>query len=94
MNKTEVIQGKRLGSIIEQLPEIVNALSRNVGNPTYIEDGDDSRFLHDKPNWYIYHVVKAVRVVSGLRACMVLLQYGHTVEAYVLLRTVGDFVAI
>ena len=47
--------------------------------------------MHDLSNWCVYQVVKSVRVVSGLRSCMILLQYGHAIEASVVLRTVGDF---
>src|SRR5665213_4438401 len=72
---------------------MVNTLSNRVGVPTFIDGGDDSRFLYDAPSWQIYQVLKGVRLVSALRCAMILLQYGHVIEAGVLLRTIDDFIA-
>lgn len=92
MNDSERVLGTKLGNIIEQLPEIVNGLSDRVRKPSYVEDGVDSRFLYESPTWLVYQLLKGVRVVSGLRGVMILLQYGHAVEAASVLRTVGDFI--
>ncbi|HEY1656307.1 MAG TPA: hypothetical protein VGF86_14475 [Candidatus Tumulicola sp.] len=93
MNETESAAAKHLASVTEELPAIVNRLSAKHGKPAFIEDGVDSRFLYEKPTWVTYQLAKAVRLVSAIRAALILLQYGHTVEANALLRIIADSIA-
>jgi hypothetical protein len=93
VNESELIQAKHLAFVTEELPAIVNSLSAKHGKPGFIDDGTDSRFLYENPTWKTYQMLKSIRLVSTLRSIMVLLQYGHSVEANVLLRTAYDFIA-
>lgn len=49
------------------------------------------RWRHAETNERTLVVTKLVRAASGLRAAMLLIDQGHTVEAVALLRTVADF---
>jgi hypothetical protein len=77
------------------LGELERALGLFVesAGPVYLHSEGDNfrrwRFETEEPRQLL--VVKAARVVSGLRALGILLDAGHVIEAGVLIRTVDDF---
>jgi hypothetical protein len=94
MNRFEQYESNQrqvLHRAIAGLPSAISSLEERVGRPAYVEDGDDSRFGYEKPSWQIYQLLKLVRVVSALRAALLLLEEALVIEVAVLLRTIDDF---
>ena len=81
-------------SIIARLPAWVDQFTGVLPAPNKNHlDSGGFRWRHKVENHQTLLVTKAVRIASGLRAAMLLADYGHTVEAATLLRTVADFSA-
>lgn len=93
MTQDDVEAGRRryLLEIVGFLEEVVAHFVNLVGPPTYVKDGELSQWLYTKPSWAIYQTLKMVRVVSGLRAALILLAEGHVTEVGVLIRTIDEF---
>lgn len=67
-------------------------LTVRIGLPLWIPEGNRPRFEYANRTPEVVTVLKAVRVVSGLNAALVLLRAGYTTETGVLFRTIDDFI--
>lgn len=79
-------------TLIEQLDHWVNDLAEPLMPPRVIPEGDDLIRLEFRE--HIPHAVmigKSVRAVSGLRAALLLADFGYVTESAALLRMVSDF---
>ena len=79
--------GPILVEALEALEDGVTMLSVSVGKPIY---AGERGYRYTNRNSRLLQVLKAVRVVSGLRAALHLLDLGHAQEAAALLRSVND----
>lgn len=73
------------------LEDAVHALVRPLDPPAFLADGPP-RFRFASPTSQHIQILKAVRVVSGLHAAVVLVKQGFTQEAGVLFRTINEFI--
>lgn len=87
---------QRLSDIERAIKVLEGALERfttSVGPPMFIPEAGRQRFVYAKRSSILVQVLKAVRVVSGLNALVVLLRAGYAQEMGVILRTIDDFLA-
>lgn len=77
--------------VIGELEGAVRTFETVIGRPIYITEGSGGRFKYPTPSPQVLIVLKGARVVSGLNALAGLLQFGHTDEMGVIIRTVDDF---
>jgi hypothetical protein len=83
-----------LRRIIEMLSMSVRSMETAIPAPILLDEGSPrQRWRYEHPSLLILQVLMLVRVVSGLRACVILLSQGHSVEVGVLYRTIDDFLA-
>jgi hypothetical protein len=76
---------------IELLEEALMHFVNHIGSPDFIDDPDAPRFRYASPTLLVFIMLRAVRVVSGLNALVVLLRAGFTQEMGVLIRTISEF---
>lgn len=84
------IPGPVLNEVIESLEAAVHCLARAIDAPLYLGEVGRGHFRYAKRNSQLMQILKAVRVVSGLRATVHLIRVGHLQEAAVVLRSVQD----
>lgn len=84
---------------ISHIEECVNllekALSQFIGlfeHPEFIEESGRMCFRYKDINSKLFQVLKCVRIVSGLRASLVLLKEGYVQEVGVLIRIIHEFI--
>jgi|GEM_PF-609701 len=83
-----------LANIIDLLGMSVSMMEQLIEKPEFVDAGTpNKRFRFKNPTPQILQVLKCVRVVSGLRASVVLLVNDYTTEMAVLFRTIDDFLA-
>ncbi len=83
-----------LWNLIEGLSRFVKIFEQVIERPKFVDvETPQARFVFENPNPHILQVLMCVRVASGLRACMILLNEAHTTEVGVLFRTIDDFLA-
>ena len=90
MDKQGKIQIMR--DAIRMLEATVKPFTMNLGTPLFIVEEGKERFRYPNPSSLHLQVLKAVRIVSGLKASLCLLDKGYVQEIGVLLRTVDDFI--
>jgi hypothetical protein len=73
------------------LEDAVHSLVRRLDPPMFIQ-GELRRYLYAKRTSQHIQILKAVRIVSGLYAAVVLIRTGFTQEAGVIFRTIDEFV--
>lgn len=88
---TEIEKITCILELIQILEKATHRFVTTFGKPLALPETDKERFRYANPDSRHFQVLKAVRIVSGLRACMALLRVGHTQEIGVLLRTIQDF---
>src|SRR5258705_8396779 len=76
---------------ISLLEQAANALMPKLGKPLYIPEVGKGHFVVARKDSFAVQSLKAVRVVSGLRACARLLGGGFVQEAMTIFRTIDDF---
>jgi hypothetical protein len=76
---------------IEKLDVALTVFNQQIGRPEFNAETGLERFRYKTPTPRIFQVLKCVRVVSGLRACLCLLEQGFTQEGGVLIRTIYEF---
>jgi hypothetical protein len=77
---------------IVTIPNWVDVFASRLPTPIQITQPTGGfRWEHPSYDAEALQVAKAVRIASGLRGALALADIGHTVECYVLLRTVSDF---
>lgn len=77
--------------LIQILEKAADRFATALGKPLILPEKGKERVRYADPDSRHFQVLKAVRVVSGLRASMILLETGHTQEIGVLLRTIQEF---
>ncbi|MCH7664855.1 MAG: hypothetical protein IH936_02870 [Acidobacteria bacterium] len=73
------------------MEEAVARFTTKIGQPLVVVEESRRSIRYPNQSPEVVRVLKAVRVVSGLNACAVLLSQGLVVEVEVLLRTVDEF---
>jgi len=81
MKKADVLRKS-----IDHLENLVGVFEQELEKPEFI----DGAFVYLSPTVKDVCLLKAVRVISGLNALLVLLQAGYVTEMGVLIRTIGD----
>lgn len=81
MNQTDVYK-----TAIEHLEKVLGAFEQELEKPQLVHGG----FVYQSPTAKHVCLLKAVRIVSGLNALLVLLQAGYVTEMGVLARTISD----
>jgi len=76
---------------VDLLERAATALAAKLGVPLFISEHGKSHFVVPRKDSFTVQVLKAVRVVSGLRASATLLRDGFVQEAIVVFRTIDDF---
>jgi len=71
---------------LDNLEEIINEFEHELDKPELVHGA----FVYESPTVEHVCLLKAVRVVSGANALLVLLEAGYVTEMGVLIRTVGD----
>jgi len=84
------IPGSVVNEAIEALEVAVHRLARAIDRPLYLGEPGRGHFRYAKRNSQVMQILKAVRIVSGLRATVHLVRVGHLQEAAVVLRSVQD----
>lgn len=84
------IPGPVVVRVLVALEEAVHLLVRSIDRPLYIGVPGRGYIRYSVRNSQVMQVLKAVRVVSGLRAALHLIRVGHLQEAAVVLRSVHD----
>jgi hypothetical protein len=79
---------RALREAVDFLESAVDHLSDHLGRPDQVVGG---KFRYAEQSAQILQLGKAVRIVSGLNACLVLLPPGYYAEILMLLRCVNDF---
>jgi len=74
---------------IKTLDKAVSVFCEKIGTPDWVEDKKVYRYK--TPTSLHFQVLMAVRIVSGLRACVCLLENGYPQEAGALIRMVEEF---
>lgn len=82
--------GPALSEAIVTLTEAVRTLTNQLDPPRYVGTPPDGHFRYAKPTSQVMQVLKAVRVVTGLRGTLRLLYVGLHQEAAVVLRATND----
>lgn len=89
MNEHKRIQ--YLAGLISTLEKAANRFATALGKPIALPEAGKERFRYMNPDSRHIQALKAVRVVSTLNACSILLKYGLTQEMGVLFRTLHEF---
>jgi hypothetical protein len=76
---------------VDLLARGASALVTKLGPPLFIAEVGKAHFELIRKDSFAVQVLKAVRIVSGLRACAALLAAGFVQEAMTLFRTIDDF---
>jgi hypothetical protein len=83
-----------LSGLIKAMSMAVDYMAEAIEARVFLDaDGDKSRWRYPNPNALTLQVLKCVRIVSALRAAMILLSKSHTTEVGVLFRTIDDFIS-
>jgi hypothetical protein len=83
---------KELGAVMDSFSNPLKRLVEKIGKPRFVVDDRHPRFLYGNPGARTLLVLMLVRIVSGLRAALALVWYGHVIEASCLIRTIDEFV--
>jgi hypothetical protein len=87
----EGIRIQKIRSEIALQERVVGILANSLDAPIYYQSGRGHRgFRFLKPSWRHFCLLKAVRAVSGLNACVRLFGGGFTQEIAVLIRTIVE----
>ena len=79
-------------ALIDRLPAWLRELASIHPDPVQVPASDhDFRWEYPAPSVEVVQTAKAVRMVSGIRAALLLAELGHTTESGTILRTVSDF---
>jgi len=76
---------------IKVLENAVNKMQVKIGKPLYLPEEGKPRYRYGEKSAVIIQLLKAVRIVSGLNASMVLLEKGFIQEIGVLIRAIKEF---
>jgi len=87
---TLAVPGPVLNEVIESLEAAVHRLVRSIDPPLYLGEVGRGHFRYARRDSHLMQILKAVRVVSGLRAAVHLIRAGHLQETAVVLRSVHD----
>lgn len=77
--------------VIKLLENAVDRMQVKIGAPLFLPEKGKPRYRYAKEDVIIIQILKAVRIVSGLNASMVLLEKGFIQEIGVLIRTIKEF---
>lgn len=88
MSDDEKIQ--YLQSLIELLEDSAHLFARKISKPIFIKQKGKERFKYLDPQSIHFQILKAVRIVSGLHACIVLHKVGHVQEMGIIFRTIHE----
>lgn len=80
-----------INECIEELDIALGIFDRQIGRPEFNAEPGLERFRYRIPTPRVFQVLKCVRIISGLRACLALLKSGFTQEIGVLIRTIYEF---
>jgi predicted GIY-YIG superfamily endonuclease len=87
----EGIRLQKLKSEILLQERIVQTIARSLDIPIFYRLGNFNQgFWYAKPGWKHFCLLKAVRAVSGLNACVRLFEGGFSQEISVLIRTIHE----
>src|SRR3989338_5412620 len=90
MNENQIIE--YLENLILTLEKAVDRFSTALGKPMIILEEGKERCRYSDPDSRHLQLLKAVRIVSGLNASIVLLRKGYTQEVGVIFRTLEEFI--
>jgi hypothetical protein len=76
---------------IKLLENAINKMQVKIGAPLFLPEEGKPRYRYGEKSAVIIQLLKAVRIVSGLNASMVLLEKGFIQEIGVLIRTIKEF---
>lgn len=87
----ETLRIKKIEAEIANQERLIALLSERLGSPIWYHSGKQHvGFRYLKPDWKHFCLLKAVRAVSGLNACLKLIEGGFSQEICVLLRTIVE----
>jgi hypothetical protein len=82
---------QKIAAEIETQERVTMLLANSLDGPIFYHSGKLSRgFRYMKPGWRHFCLLKAVRAVSGLNACVRLCSAGFSQEIAVLIRTIAE----
>jgi len=76
---------------LDDLSVLISQIGGSFPPPNFVSVGGQQQFRYSEHTVYHVALLKAVRMVSGLNASLVLIQGGYYQEIMVVLRTLDDF---
>ena len=78
---------------VDYIEFAVAEISRNIGTPQWVREGDSGKFRYAVHAPQIVQLCKAVRAVSAFNGCLNMLPDGLYAEIMIVLRSAYDFIA-
>ena len=76
---------------MSDLSAVISEIEGHFPPPRYVKIGGQSQFRYSETSVYHVALLKAVRMVSSLNACLCMFEDGYYQEIMVVLRTIDDF---
>jgi hypothetical protein len=76
---------------LSDLSILISEIEGHFPPPKYVKIGGQPQFRYSENSVYHVAFLKSVRMVSGLNACLCMLEDGYYQEIMVVLRTIDDF---
>jgi len=90
---TEAERFAALRTAVDVLESAADELVTAIGRPNWVAIEESGKFRYDHPSGQLLQILKGVRTVSALNACLALLPLGHYAEVLMILRSANDFLS-
>ena len=83
---------REIADVIEFLAAQLKIITASIPKPRLKGDIGHEHFLFDNANERTFQVLMLVRIVSGLRATLILVWHNHVIEAGCLIRCIDEYI--